>query len=163
MTDLIPSLSIENLLNQRQAVLERIQEASHLLHEAYTICQAAHLRFPNLVYHPEYGKEIRVDDSEKITKALDASAWRYLMHASGMRSFLDASARAQWDAKIDAHDVPPLTADNIQATFTDLYASREELFHRGVVHIFQQLSWDYKSNSPFKFGKRLIIHRLLSL
>jgi hypothetical protein len=68
MTELIPSLSIENLLNQRQAVLERIEEASRLLHEAYTICQAAHLRFPNLVYHPEYGKEIRLGDSEKITK-----------------------------------------------------------------------------------------------
>lgn len=163
MTELIPSLSMENLLNQRQAVLERVQEASRLLQEAYTICQTAHLRFPNLVYHPDYGKEIRADDREKIVKALDASAWRYLMGASGMRSFLDASARAQWDAKLDAHDVPPLTWDNIRATFTELYASREALFQRGVVQIFQNLSWDYTTNSPFKFGKRLIIHRLFSV
>ena len=94
MTELIPSLSLDNLLSQRQAVLERIQEASRLLREAYTICQAAQLRFPNLGYHPEYGKEIRLEDGDKIAKAVDASAWHSLMHASGMRSFLDAAARA---------------------------------------------------------------------
>ncbi|NOT58304.1 MAG: DUF4942 domain-containing protein [Deltaproteobacteria bacterium] len=163
MTELIPSLSLDNLLNQRHAVLERIQEASRLLREAYTMCQAAHLRFPNLGYHPEYGKEIRLEDGDKIAKAVDASAWHYLMQASGTRSFLDAAARAQWDAKIAAHDVPPLTVANIQATFTSLYESRTELFHRGVINLFRQLSWDYQTNSPFQFGKRLILHRLLSL
>jgi hypothetical protein len=163
MTELIPSLSLDNLLKQRHAVLERIQEASRLLREAYAICQAAHLRFPNLGFHPEYGKEMRLEDGDKIVKAVDASAWHYLMHASGTRSFMDAAARAQWDAKIAAYDVPPLTAANIHATFTALHESRTELFHRGVINLFRQLSWDYQTNSPFQFGKRLIIYCLLSL
>ena len=36
------------------------------------------------------------------------------------------------------------------------------MFERGVLQCFQRLSWDYKSNQPFRFGKRIIVKYLLS-
>lgn len=36
------------------------------------------------------------------------------------------------------------------------------MFERGVLQCFRRLSWDYKTNQPFKFGKRIIVRRLLT-
>jgi Domain of unknown function (DUF4942) len=35
------------------------------------------------------------------------------------------------------------------------------MFERGVIECFRNLSWNYKTNQPFKFGKRLIFDRLV--
>lgn len=35
------------------------------------------------------------------------------------------------------------------------------MFERGVIHCFKCLSWDYKTNQPFKFSKRIIVDRLI--
>ncbi|WP_230080493.1 DUF4942 domain-containing protein, partial [Burkholderia pseudomallei] len=59
-------------------------------------------------------------------------------------------------------DVPELTAANIEATFTQLYGARGDMFERGVLECFRQLSWNYKSNEPFRFGRRIILKYLFS-
>lgn len=53
-------------------------------------------------------------------------------------------------------------ATNIEATFTHLYGARGGMFERGVLACFRRLSWDYRTNQPFKFGKRIIVKYLLS-
>ncbi len=57
-------------------------------------------------------------------------------------------------------DVPELTAANIEATFVQLYGARGDMFERGVIACFRRLSWDYKTNQPLKFGKRIIVRYL---
>jgi hypothetical protein len=97
------------------------------------------------------------DGAEDLIKELDGRAWEYLLEQSGLKSFLDADARAKWSKAIEANDYPPLTRENIHATFRALYDTRGDMFERGVVEIFRSLSWDYRTNSPRKFGKRLIL------
>lgn len=58
---------------------------------------------------------------------------------------------------LDSDDVPEVTLANIEATFSALYASRGEMFERGVIELFRSLSWDYKSNSPVRFGRKLVL------
>src|SRR6266704_5040260 len=89
--------------------------------------------------------------------ALDASLWDHLLDKSGLRSFLDHKAREEWAKQIEKQETPPLTAENVAATFAQLHAQRGEFFERGVVGVFRELSWDYKTNQPQKFGKRLIL------
>ncbi len=36
------------------------------------------------------------------------------------------------------------------------------MFERGVLQCFRRLSWDYKTNQPFKFGKRVIVTGLMT-
>ena len=97
-----------------------------------------------------------------VPKRLDARAWDYLMSESGLRSLMDAKARAEWGEKISKLECPALTADNIRATFSALHGARGEIFERGVINCFKGLSWSYKTNRPFAFGKRLVVTYLRS-
>ncbi|WAL83708.1 DUF4942 domain-containing protein [Pandoraea sp. XJJ-1] len=171
-TDLVKSISIANLANQRTAIVERIHAALDLLGEAQQLAAAAHLRFPRLVLDESYGCRDRPsvtgdyakrDEAQAaMVRLIDAHGWNHLLSESGMRTFMDAKAREQWNRQIAEGDVPELTAANIEATFAQLYGARGDMLERGVLQCFRRLSWDYKSNSPFSFGKRIIVRYLLS-
>ncbi|KWA13927.1 DUF4942 domain-containing protein [Burkholderia territorii] len=171
-TELVPSISIVNLANQRVAVVERVRAALDLLDEAQTLAKAAHLGFPRLVLDECYGCRGRPtitgdyakrDEAEAaMVRIVDIRGWDYLLAESGLRTFMDAKAREQWSSQIAEGDVPELTAANIEATFAQLYGARGDMFERGVLQCFKRLSWNYKTNLPFKFGKRIIVRYLLS-
>ncbi|ELI8383680.1 DUF4942 domain-containing protein, partial [Yersinia enterocolitica] len=42
------------------------------------------------------------------------------------------------------------------------HQQKDEVFERGVINLFKGLSWHYKTNSPCRFGKKLIISNLVS-
>ncbi|PAJ85842.1 DUF4942 domain-containing protein [Burkholderia ubonensis] len=172
VTDLVKSISITNLANQRVAVVERVRAALDLLGEAQALAKTAHLGFPRLVLDESYGcrgrptvtgEYAKRDEAEAaIVRLIDIRGWDYLLSESGLRTFMDAKAREQWSNQIAEGDVPELTAANIEATFAQLYGARGDMFERGVLQCFKRLSWDYKTNQPFKFGKRIIVRYLLS-
>ncbi|UVE66990.1 DUF4942 domain-containing protein [Burkholderia pyrrocinia] len=171
-TDLVKSISVTNLANQRVAVVERVRAALDLLGEAQQPSRAAHLGFPRLVLDESYGCRGRPtitgdyakrDEAEAaIVRIIDIRGWDYLLSESGLRTFMDAKARDQWNNQIAEGDVPELTAANIEATFAQLYGARGDMFERGVLECFRRLSWNYRTNEPFKFGKRIIVRHLLS-
>lgn len=161
-TEAVKSVSIANLLQQRAAVVERIGKAYSLLLEAREIAERGHLGFPRIEYHCGAGS-YSCDNTvtlPQLLKCVDAKGWRYLMEESGMRTFMDADARHAWDNKIHSLDVPALNGSNIEATFANLYESRQEIFERGVIQAFRSLSWHYKTNLPVRFGRKIIINRL---
>lgn len=181
--DLVPSVSVENMVNQRAAVLERIGQAVTLLNEAAGIAAAGHIGMPRFLVATGYGRhhntelEVvnarfwpgrdgsthdtsareRADVDKAIRIGVDAAAWQYLMHESGLRTLMDADARTKWDEAIRAGDVPELTAANVRSTFGMLHDSRAEMFERGVIACFKALSWQHKTNLPQKFGKRIVL------
>lgn len=187
-TEIVPSVSIANLVNQRAAVLDKITAAVQLLGEAAQIAGSAKLGMPRVMMATGYGRGYNageidlcaarlkqtttngstwdldpgaVADIAKTARlGVDCSAWQYLLHESGMRSLMDATARAKWDKAISDGDVPELTEANIRSTFGMLHASRGEIFERGVIACFKSLSWVYKTNLPQKFGKRVVITSL---
>ena len=59
--------------------------------------------------------------------------------------------------------MPPITLDNVMSTFRHLNASKADTFTQGLIDIFKSLSWDYKTNNPCMFGKRIIIAPLLDV
>lgn len=160
----VQSVSVENMLRQREAAASRFTEAIRLLDEARQICQAAHLGVPDVRLYGSGGRERYGADLEgaSLLRAIDAPAWGYLLSESGLRTFMDAKARQQWDDQIYSGNVPPLTRENVEATFGLMYATRGDMFERGVIGVFKRLSWCYKTNQPFAFGKRIILDYLLS-
>ena len=186
-TELVPSVSIANLVNQRAAVIEKVNAAIELLSEAATIAQAAHLGMPRVTMSTGYSRHSSdvqlatafvgakrdgatwerdashlADVARVLRVGVDSAAWQYLMHQSGMRSLMDAEARRKWDAAIADGDIPELTEANVRSTFQMLHDSRADIFDRGVIAAFKSLSWDYKTNLPQKFGKRIVIRFLRS-
>ena len=99
----------------------------------------------------------RAEISKMFRLGVDSTAWQYLMHESGMRSLMDAKARETWDKAIADGDIPELTEANVRSTFKMLHDSRGEIFERGVIACFRSLAWDYKTNLPQKFGKRIVM------
>jgi Domain of unknown function (DUF4942) len=147
-------------------VLERLEAAVALLREATEIAEIAHIGCPRLKIDANrydtgsVASELPGDVSASFRRIVDRDAWGYLLGESGVRSLMDAKARKQWDAAVDAGRCPALTADNIAATFCDLHGARGEMFERGVINCFKELSWHYKTNLPQKFGKRIVMRYL---
>lgn len=167
----IPSLSITNLLQQRDAILTLVQEAVEKLTQAYTIAEAAQLGFPDVTISREYrGHGLHmigpyanpVSILETVRACVDAGGWDRLIKDSGLRSLMSAAKRKEMEEAIHTKTVPALTREAITTTFKTLHESRAEMFEQGVIECFQRLSWHYKTNQPQKFGKRIVISYLTS-
>lgn len=174
-TDLVRSVSIENLVNQREAVRARLQAAREALAEVDAIAKAInegghrgrslYAGAAALVCSRGGSHSFRLLGADGVAEAMrtfDAEAWRYLMHASGLLTFMDAKAREEWERSISDGKHPELTLANVEATFAQLYGARGSMFERGVIECFRRLAWCYKTNLPQRFGKRIVVTAITS-
>ena len=104
-TELVRSLSIENLVNQREAVRQRLTDAREALAEVNAICERVDSTSRRRSLYAGAGALVcSRGDAHGFTllgesgiadamKRFDASAWQHLMHCSGIRSLMDATAR----------------------------------------------------------------------
>lgn len=96
-----------------------------------------------------------------ITRNIDRSIWRDLMLKSGMLTLMDAEARSQWAKNLEESDLPAISETNILSTFVQLHHNKQDVFERGIINVFKGLSWDYKTNNPCYFGKKIIVNNLV--
>ena len=96
-----------------------------------------------------------------IIRNLDREIWRDLMQRSGMLSLMDAQARDTWYRSLEYDNFPEISEANIWSTFEQLHQNKDEVFERGVINVFRGLSWNYKTNSPCKFGSKIIVNNLV--
>ncbi|HFV9294737.1 TPA: DUF4942 domain-containing protein [Serratia fonticola] len=96
-----------------------------------------------------------------ITRNIDRSIWRDLMLKSGMMALMDGQARDQWHKNLEEGELPAISEANILSTFEQLHLNKIDVFERGIINFFRGLSWDYKTNSPCRFGKKIIINNLV--
>ncbi|HBR1377841.1 DUF4942 domain-containing protein [Klebsiella pneumoniae] len=167
-TDVICSSSIERIVTGRNAALMRIE---NLIHELDDISILTNDIGGGTVQ--EWGMreghrydcwftEKNVKAMRAITRNIDRRIWRDLMNKSGMLSLMDAQARDEWHKSLEKDDIPAISEDNILSTFERLHQDKHAVFERGVINVFRGLSWDYKTNSPCKFGKKIIVDGLVS-
>jgi hypothetical protein len=155
---LIPSVSIAHLVQQRDGIVERVRQANALLREADSMARALKIGGPTEVLQNMcYERQTLTECPEKVVAGIDSKAWALLLGETGLRSFMDKKARAEWDEQIREGKTPELTADSVEATFTSLYEARGDMFERGVIELFRRLSWNYKTNQPAAFGRRIIV------
>ena len=147
------------------------QEALEKLEQAHALATAARLGFPDLSMARVWrGHGLRMTGEfanrttllETFQACVDAGGWTTLLQDSGMRSIMSASKRKEVDEQLGAEKVPALTREAIRSTFASLHDSRMDMFEQGVIECFRRLSWDYKTNLPQKFGKRIVMRYLTS-
>ncbi|EKN5095439.1 DUF4942 domain-containing protein [Yersinia enterocolitica] len=97
-----------------------------------------------------------------ITRNMDRGIWRDLMKKSGILSIMDAQARDQWNKNLEGDYIPVINEANILSTFEQLDQSKDEVFERGIINFFKGLNWDFKTNSPCSFRKKMIINSLVT-
>lgn len=166
-TDVICSTSIERVVTGRNTALKQIETLIHQLDDISTLTRSI-------------GGKTALDWAMKqdfrcgcwlmekteaamkvITLNIDRGIWRDLMQRSGMLSLMDAQARDQWYNSLEKEDIPEISEANILSTFEQLHQSKGEVFERGVINVFKSLSWDFKTNSPCKFGGKIIVTGLV--
>ncbi|CRX41137.1 z1226 protein [Yersinia enterocolitica] len=167
-TEVICSTSIERVVSGRNAALAQIEALIHQLEDISAITNSIG---GGIARDWAMRQDFRcgcwlMEKAETampvITRNLDRSVWRDLMLKSGMISIMDAQARDEWHKNLEEGDLPEISEENILATFEHLHHSKGEVFERGVVNVFKGLSWDYKTNSPCSFGKKIIINNLVT-
>ena len=160
--ELLPSVSIEAMLQRRDALHGIIEQIGKLLRQADELGAAG--GFGALSNYAENGRHYgparaslaNEEGRDVVRTALDAQGWRHLLNESGIRSFMSAKKRSEWDEAIGNLKVPPLNRETIAGTFADLYENRGAMLEQGVVEVFRRLSWNYKTNRPEAFGKKII-------
>lgn len=165
-TDVICSTSIERIVTGRNAALSLTEILIHQLSDISTLTDSIGGGKSN-----EWGvRQYRYDcwlmekpetAMKAITHNIDRGIWKDLMKKSGMLSLMDAQARDEWYKNLEGEDIPAVSEANILSTFEQMHQSKGEVFERGVINVFKGLSWNYKTNSPCKFGTKIIVTGLV--
>ncbi|MER5128610.1 restriction endonuclease subunit M [Serratia marcescens] len=167
-TELICSTSIERIVSGRNTALAQIAALIRQLDEISALTnRIGGGTAKDWAMRQGHGYESwlteKVDTAiSAITRNIDRSVWRDLMLKSGMISLMDAQSRDEWYKTLDEGKLPEISEENILATFEQLHHSKGEVFERGVINVFKGLSWDYKTNNPYSFGKKIIINSLVT-
>ncbi|HCA7269691.1 DUF4942 domain-containing protein [Klebsiella pneumoniae] len=167
-TDVICSTSIERIVTGRNAALTRIESLIHALDDISILTRdigggTAQVWGMREGHRYDCWFTEKPDKAMKtITRNIDRRIWRDLMNKSGMLSLMDAQARDEWHKSLEKDDIPAISEENILSTFEQLNHDKQAVFERGVINVFKALSWDYKTNSPCRFGKKIIMDGLVS-
>lgn len=149
-TAVIPACDIDHLLGVRDRVKELAEIISKAGHELESLGG----------YLPRSGGVINNGckwDCGHELKEWERDRWSKLLDQSGLKDFMDAVARAQWDKQYYANDFPPFTAENISAAFDGIHADRGMMVSRGVQELFARLSNDHVTNKPNQFTNKIIL------
>ncbi|TBL65133.1 DUF4942 domain-containing protein [Hafnia alvei] len=166
-TDVICSTSIERTVNGRNTALAQIEALIHQLNDISTLTRSIGGKTAlDWAMKQDFRcgcwlMEKPATAMKVITRNLDRGIWRDLMKRSGMLSIMDAQAREQWYNSLEKEDIPAISEENILSTFKQLHQSKDDVFERGVINVFKSLSWNFKTNSPCKFGKKIIVVELV--
>jgi len=167
-TDVICSTSIDRIVTGRNAALVQIEQ---LIHQLDSISILTRSIGGGMAKDWAMRQDFRcgcwlMEKTETamkvITCNIDRGIWRDLMKKSGMLSLMDARAREQWDRNLEGDNIPVISEANILSTFEQLHLKKMDVFERGIINVFKGLSWDYKTNSPCSFSKKIIINNLVS-
>ncbi|MGO2143641.1 MAG: DUF4942 domain-containing protein [Serratia bockelmannii] len=162
-TEVICSTSIERIVSGRNAALAQIETLVQQLDDISALTRniggktALDWAMKQNFRCGCWLMEKREVAMKAMTSNLDRAIWRDLMKKSGMLSIMDAQARDQWYNSLEKDDIPAVSEENILSTFEQLHLNKGEVFERGVINTFKSLSWDYKTNCPCKFGKKIIV------
>ncbi|MDZ4034292.1 DUF4942 domain-containing protein [Kluyvera ascorbata] len=167
-TDIICSTSIERIITGRNAALAQIEALIQQLEDISILTRSIGGKTAlDWAMKQDFRCgcwliEKRETAMKAITRNLDRGIWRDLMKKSGMLSIMDAQARDQWYNSLEKEDIPVVSEANILSTFEQLHLNKIDVFERGVINVFKGLSWDYKTNSPCSFGKKIIVNNLVA-
>ncbi|HAZ3897013.1 TPA: DUF4942 domain-containing protein, partial [Escherichia coli] len=163
-TDVICSTSIGHILAVRKATLMQIDTLIRQLTEISAMTESiGDKTAPDWAMKQDFRCGCWLTEKPEtvmkaITRNLDREIWRDLMQRSGMLSLMDAQARDTWYRSLEYDNFPEISEANILSTFEQLHQNKDEVFKRGVINVFRELSWNYKTNSPCKFGSKIIIN-----
>ena len=166
MSTLLPSISIDALVQARDLAIEKVRSAVSELTIARDALLQFGVKFPECyMRYPSdrRGSLTELDEADFHRAEVDRNIWLVLFEATHLDTIMDSKTRRElydsmYQSGYNHTPLPELTADNIVSTFVSLHARSDEFFTDCVESVFRSLSWDHKTNSPLQFGRRLIVN-----
>ena len=168
LSELICSTSIERIVTGRNAALKQIEQLIEQLDAISRLTSeigggtAQDWAMKSGHRYDSWLTEKADKAMSAVTRNIDRSIWRDLMLRSGMMALMDAQARDQWHKNLEEGELPAISEAHILSTFEQLHLNKMDVFERGIINVFKGLSWDYKTNSPYSFGKKIIVNNLVT-
>ena len=166
--NLVPSVSITQLVAHREGIASRLQRILELVEECKQLGFGFGMGAVDDWLAGDRGANGTVfyakasDRCHMLLNRMDSDGWRFLMDQSGLYTFMDSKTRDKVRSQIREKQMPELTLDNIKSVFADLHQRRGELLVDGVENLYRQLSWCHKTNLPHMLGQKLIFNGLVS-
>lgn len=150
-TAVVPTVAIDVILAERDAAVRAAEQIA-------AVVASAPSTFPDLYFDSgrcrwSSGNGFAV---EKVREIADRVAWKRLLEETGLRTFMDAKARDEWDTQIEKGEFPAFTLATAEATIERLHSSRGDMVTRGVQECFRRLK-PYKTNRADRFAARMIV------
>lgn len=96
------------------------------------------------------------DNKDIVERNLTESYWRRAFDVSGIGQYMDAQAKRLFEDGLRGTP-PAFTPANLRDTLVTAASNKDEMFTRGLVNLFRRLSGNYKSNSAFEIGRRMVV------
>lgn len=168
----IPSISIDALLAARDELLATLVAFDERLAKATEAIGRFDVRSITVELAFLSGRELRFTgfeghrlETEDARREIDRSVWEALFRRSGLDDLMDKQTRddfysglhgrAHYDGRTE--HPPALTRENIEATMRGIGARADEFFGKAVESVYRRLSWNYKTNAPYRLGERMIV------
>lgn len=102
--------------------------------------------------------DVRMMRLDNARQEIYRRAWQQAFDDTGLSQIMDAQAVKEFHRGLD-DKAPAFNLDNVQSVFIDMQNQADDLFRRGVVNVFRQLSPDYKRHqqAPFAVPRRIIL------
>lgn len=149
----IPSVAVDAILAKRDAIVRAAEQVDAVLRNVPD-------GFPQLQFsnhqHQRWSVEIVRQDADRV-------AWDQILKGTGLWSFLDATARAEWHEILYSDGKKPVPVCNHESardTMAGIHAARGAMTARGVADVFRRLSPDYRTNRADRFGDRMILRSI---
>lgn len=114
--------------------------------------------FPRLFFKDGSGWDV-----DKAIREAERAAWAELVAGTGLYTFMDATARREWNEHLERGALLPFTAENAKLFAVGLHEQRGAMVKRGVGDCFRRLSGHYVTNKPDRFGVRMILTYVLAV
>lgn len=150
-TDLVKRDTVEDMVNQRNAAIDRYRE---LVDAEKRLCETWG-RASGTTYGPPSEFRLGSGGMASFIKKLDRDCWSRAAKMTRVDELMDVKARKAFHDQMD-REPPEFTVDNVLATLSHLMASAGDIFKSSVVATFEALPSSYKSNDGFKYGKKII-------
>lgn len=166
----MPSISVDALLAARDAAIAALRTSRDLLDQADERLSAFGVSAPEPLIRVCVDTDLaKLRDArhwDAIVYEVDRTIWERLFVLTNIDTLMDHKTRGELFARLrgsragnsrPADALPPLTRENIEATFNALRGQTEGFFEKCVEAVYGSLSWDHKTNEPAKIGEKLIV------
>lgn len=172
MSDLVPRETVEDMVRQRDQMMESYRLAHEHLVIAQKFLEAArfsfrenrynvHLRGSKGSFHQKLKLPVEEEYLEQAQRIVDSDFWARLIEMTDLERLMDKQAKDEFAAQIQ--DNPPeVTIDNVYATLNFVLGSAGDMFRRGIANAFSKLDRRFKSHDGWKIGSRVILNSMFN-